>query len=193
MSSFTGSSFKKDNPWKTVNDMLMQNKCWFCKQVFKRGKLKKVFQLYQVLQYFERRAAENLSDQILTSENLAACWEQYEAMGGKENISSIISDMQQYDIETWMSGLTCYESEDCQRQYKYIFPEAEAPAAATRHDKLSMMMKECPPGCGCDNPWPFISEKPEDNEGAEIEAEAGAEAASNNEGEKTIPTEGCEL
>ncbi len=184
------SSFKKENPWKTVNDMLMQNKCWFCKQIFKRGKLKKVFQIYQVLQYFERRAAENLSNQILTSENLAACWEQYEAMGGKENLSSIISDMQQYDIETWMSGLTCYETEDCQRQYKYIFPEADEAPAASRHEKLASMMKECPPGCGCDNPWPFLSEKSEGEEGAEIGASAESAAV---EGEKTEPTEGCEL
>ena len=43
------------NPWKSVNDMLIQNKCWLCEQVFARGKVKKVFMISHLLRYLEGR------------------------------------------------------------------------------------------------------------------------------------------
>ena len=43
------------NPWNTINDMLIQNRCWLCHETFRRGKMKKVFMLSHLLTYAEER------------------------------------------------------------------------------------------------------------------------------------------
>ena len=43
------------NPWTSINDMLIQNRCWLCQNVFARGKMKKVFMLSHLLRYCEER------------------------------------------------------------------------------------------------------------------------------------------
>ena len=44
-----------ENPWSTINDMLIQNRCWLCRETFLRGKMKKVFMLSHLLAYVEER------------------------------------------------------------------------------------------------------------------------------------------
>ena len=44
-----------ENPWSTINDMLIQNRCWLCRETFVRGKMKKVFMLSHLLTYVEER------------------------------------------------------------------------------------------------------------------------------------------
>ena len=39
--------------WSSIMKMLKQNKCWLCQETFHRGKTKKVFQIFHVLNYFE--------------------------------------------------------------------------------------------------------------------------------------------
>ena len=46
---------RPENPWTTINDMLIQNRCWLCEGVFARGKMKKVFMLSHLLRYLEER------------------------------------------------------------------------------------------------------------------------------------------
>ena len=41
--------------WKTVNDCLINNRCWLCKQVFQKGKIKKVFMVSDIVRCLLRR------------------------------------------------------------------------------------------------------------------------------------------
>lgn len=44
-----------ENPFKTIMSMLINNKCWLCKRVFQRGKIKKVFMVSHLLRYLHER------------------------------------------------------------------------------------------------------------------------------------------
>ena len=39
--------------WKSIQNELIQNRCWLCEEVFQRGKVKKVFMVSHLLQYLE--------------------------------------------------------------------------------------------------------------------------------------------
>jgi hypothetical protein len=41
------------SPWASINDMLIQNRCWLCEQTFQKGKQKKVFQVSNIVDYFD--------------------------------------------------------------------------------------------------------------------------------------------
>ena len=41
--------------WKTINDCLVNNRCWLCKQVFQKGKIKKVFMVSDIVRCLLRR------------------------------------------------------------------------------------------------------------------------------------------
>jgi hypothetical protein len=49
------SSDQIENAWKSIQNMLIQNRCWICEQVFARGKTKKVFMVSHLLKYLEDR------------------------------------------------------------------------------------------------------------------------------------------
>jgi hypothetical protein len=38
--------------WSSISDSLMTNKCWICQQTFQKGKIKKVFQLSQLVSWY---------------------------------------------------------------------------------------------------------------------------------------------
>jgi len=44
-----------DNPFKSIMNMLINNKCWLCKQVFQRGKVKKVFMVSHLLRFLDEK------------------------------------------------------------------------------------------------------------------------------------------
>lgn len=163
--------------WKSINDMLIQNRCWLCKQTFQRGKQKKVFQVSDILRYYWERmklessgsdakvgdtvndsdakvedAIPNLKE--LDSENLRACFGSFcilmkEDSSG-QNLKLLLKE---YDIAEWMSGLVCGVSDSCREEASLFILDKKfaKPAAQTPIDA-----KDCPPGCGCDNPWPFL-------------------------------------
>lgn len=40
------------SPWRSINDVLIQNKCWLCENTFPRGKTRKVFQVSDLLTFY---------------------------------------------------------------------------------------------------------------------------------------------
>ncbi len=83
-------------------------------------------------------------------------------------MDTIVSNMKRDDdVETWMSGLVCGTNEDCLREFNAMMDEsrpevATGPRTAPRFGFGSVETtggKDCPPGCGCDNPWPFLLEE----------------------------------
>ncbi len=42
-----------ESAWKSIQNNLIQNRCWLCDEVFQRGKVKKVFMVSHLLQYLE--------------------------------------------------------------------------------------------------------------------------------------------
>lgn len=174
------------NPWLTINDMLIKNRCWLCEDVFQRGKVKKVFQVSALLEYFDRRlrhetiAPDKPQDGIDSSnnedisskdafkaKNLRNCYEHYKAVIGNDkeaNAKKFLDILKDNDIELWMSGLICGSKDACKEEMAHFI--VDAPTTATSSTKSSKNSpftfankdnKDCPPGCNCDNPWPFLS------------------------------------
>ena len=210
-----------ENPWSTINEMLIQNRCWLCQETFLRGKMKKVFMLSHLLTYVEERykleekvaqdpntptcrllntdvaavvnkaaqethAAQPASDaglpstagnvatsthpvppegltlnmlKTLESDNLRWCFEDFKALGG--NKEAVEARLRAVECETWMSGLICARSTECAMEYLLIVPDGKVSTSVMVGDAGYQAVKsknrDCPPDCGCDNPWAYIS------------------------------------
>lgn len=199
------------NPWESINDMLIHNKCWLCEQPFPRARTKKVFQVSHLLSFYHQlymstihnkednndNSNENLLDNDSTifqsdlnianndindnkifpmnskkhfiSQNLQKCYDNYVyMMSMNENKPDLLlASFQKYDIEVWMSGLICGLTPSCKEELIYFVESKASTTNSTNKDdsnnnsKKIMNMslysnKDCPPGCGCDNPWPFL-------------------------------------
>ena len=170
------------SPWSSVNDMLIQNKCWLCEEVFPRGKVKKVFQISQLLDYFNQRLSRerelHMNNGVgigvpeLQSRHLRNAYERFREVAlshatEDEFRDKLTEELKEVDVELWMSGLICDIQPICKQELRYFIPDAPQPPQAElptkKHktgDIMGMMTfanKECPPGCNCDNPWPFMS------------------------------------
>lgn len=167
-----------ESPWKSINNMLIKNSCWLCQQQFPRGQTKNVFQVSQLIDFFTTRLEEEKNGKVFEefqSEFLKSCYENFKSKdtGNFDTLFETLSnELRENDIEVWMSGLVCAHNETCQKEVSLFIPAAflvSANQASTegrgsiikRHKKSSAEMfainSECPPGCGCDNPWPFLS------------------------------------
>lgn len=148
------SSKSQENPWKSINSMLIQNKCWLCEQTFRRGKKKQVFQVFQLFSYFDEMNDQGELAAPFECPNVQNCYESYCKMGGKNNIEGIVRFLQDSEIETWISGLVCCLNENCARDFNRLFA-TDIRVETSNFDYMSR--KDCPPGCNCDNPWPFLT------------------------------------
>lgn len=95
--------------------------------------------------------------------HLQKCWERYCDFGGAT--PDLINEMKENDVEMWMSGLACCRNAVCKAAYECIIPsppDSDVGAGGSTTKKKNSYMsgkfydKNCPPGCGCDNPWPFM-------------------------------------
>ena len=113
----------------------------------------------------------------LQSQHIRAAYERYvelaKSVPADRFVATLLTELTENDVEVWMSGLTCDINPLCRSELRLfvevleIPPEVEAVKAESsivkKHkgaDVMSMMTfanKECPPGCNCDNPWPFLS------------------------------------
>lgn len=170
--------------WKSITDMLIQNRCWICRQQFPKGRTRGVFMISDILTYFGRRIddlsasadvnREEIFDSVSVSTlyasdleigeaeqqfliHLDGCWLRYCALRG--DMSNIEKDLASVELQLWMSGLVCMTSEECDKMYRQIIPDTEQTSTGVtiRKATLASMAKDaCPPGCNCDNPWPFL-------------------------------------
>jgi hypothetical protein len=170
--------------FSSINEMLMQNRCWLCEETFQKGKTKKVFQLTDLLEFFVARLTQEHANQevpALKSKTLRESYECFKALAvfdanGNIDSAKVISELRTHDIETWMSGLICGVNAQCQEELPYFVKDLSAkggnatksaPASiisTTSNGQKAFFMpsmdkdkKDCPPGCNCDNPWPFLS------------------------------------
>ena len=149
------------SPWNSVSDMLIQNKCWLCLEGFKRGKTKKVFMISQVLEFFESlqlKSSDTSAEQgaEIESLHLKACYDIYCKAGG--DVEKVLRDLEGNDIAPWMSGLVCGQSELCAREFNMIVPDGPRAKTSSKFKaEIQKKADDCPPGCGCDNPWAFLS------------------------------------
>lgn len=167
--------------WKSINDMLIQNRCWICKHIFQKGKKKKVFMVSQILQVFKEITENNnkkkekiegkeeieegniVDDRvkILTAfQNeapyISLCWQSYQYYkGDNKKISEILDKA---DMQVWFSGLACTRNDLCSAIYNSLFLDN------SREDQINSILAlkgtfvksaVCPPGCDCG--WQFIS------------------------------------
>jgi hypothetical protein len=173
-----GGEIKKrdNNPWLSVSDALIANKCWVCDTPFQRGYRKKVFQISQLVGYLVQRSGQlkkeaevdaspsssSTSELLeLSSHNFRSWFEAFvEDLDGSE--AKLEDALKQKNVTMWFSGLVCCKTEECLRQYQLIAPPT-ADELAAGGGKVApggagkLAAADCPPGCLCDNPWPFLS------------------------------------
>ena len=150
--------------WLSVSDALIANRCWVCDAPFQRGLRKKVMQISQLVNYIMRRRdnaameTEATTAAQTTSHNLTSWYAAFmEDLGGSD--AKLEEALKACNVTPWFSGLVCCTSEACLRQYQFVVPPTADEAAAAAQALQSLAGKlaiECPPGCGCDNPWPFL-------------------------------------
>jgi hypothetical protein len=182
------------SPWLSINDMLIQNKCFLCEEVFPKGKVKKVFQVSHIIDYFKDRFEQEKVAPLppIQSRHLGRLYQRYCELlvetQPEQFVELLLKELSNDDVEVWMSGLTCDLKEVCQNELrlflnvplpvggdatamaKSIVVSSESNTTAAtggeggakkpKSDIMSMMTfanKDCPPGCTCDNPWPFLS------------------------------------
>jgi hypothetical protein len=127
-----------------------------------RGKLRKPFQLTQLLDfYFKQKQAIveiNPDDAVPRSifaenfSNLNECWNRLCDLQFDE--SKLNADLESLSIAKWMSSLACCNSHECDSIHARITGTASIFNAAS-----ASSTEGCPIGCLCDNPWPFLTVK----------------------------------
>eukprot|EP01031_Cornospumella_fuschlensis_P030674 gene30674-37066_t len=175
------------SPFTSVNQMLIYNKCWLCEKNFPKGLKKKVFQVSHVLDFckasYERNSLPTFATKHLRNcyEFYVAFMDQEHAkLGLPRPVGTAVSPdanealhkhLNQEDVEIWMSGLICYKNPECKADIKLFLPQAdqdqstEAAGSIVSDSGVFVIEKkpheksdqDCPPGCMCDNPWPFLS------------------------------------
>jgi hypothetical protein len=106
------------------------------------------------------------------SENLQKCYNSYVALMNEGNgmPDKLFAEFRQSDVEVWMSGLVCGNSPECRQELSYFIESkrhtpvdgATSSGGSAKTEVNSMFSfaiprgTDCPPGCGCDNPWPFM-------------------------------------
>lgn len=153
--------------WKSINEMLIQNRCWICQNIFQKGKKKKVFMISQIIQVFKEIQAspeDNPDDRvkILTAfmteaPHVTLCWQSFQFLKGDEK--KLADALQKADVQVWVSGLACARNHLCSAIYNSLFSDGgrEAQMASIQALKGSFTRSTfCPPGCDCG--WQFITE-----------------------------------
>ena len=144
------------SPWITVNETLAANCCWICNTKFKKGTMKKVIMISQILLFFNQIENDNNTNVFISSENLSRCYTHY--ITNHKNYKLIIENMKASQVEPWMSGLACGKASDCCYDVDLILsiPASSSLESLAAGDNSMRSLLDCPPNCGCDNPWAFI-------------------------------------
>ena len=102
----------------------------------------------------------------IKSENLQNCYNSYKFLLSQDLKGAILgAHLKNNDIEVWMSGLLCGVNENCIDEIPFFVPDycrdRPTPVYLKKDTdplyKKLLFDKDCPPGCGCDNPWAFLS------------------------------------
>jgi hypothetical protein len=154
-----------------------------------------VSQLIEALQRVETAITlTGAPDDPINSENFRACVESFHTMNG--DVNALMDELKRIDLAPWFSGLIC-GSEACLNEYYIIAPSSRPKISAALNqgsgslnasssgdvtatveeldmkrslDRFLPQTKEdCPPGCGCDNPWPFLSNLPSSKKSSKYE------------------------
>ena len=120
------------------------------------GKVKKVFMISQVLEYYKYciialKEKPPDVDAKFPSMNLETTFQEYRA--NQDDVNLVVAQMKAANIEPWMSGLACGRKEDCVFDIDIIL---SIPINSSL-DNIPKSANDCPPNCGCDNPWAFLS------------------------------------
>lgn len=152
------------SPWLSVSDMLISNKCWLCDSPFQRGYKKKVFLVSQLVSSMTRRVEEisSATDEAefvdeIQSKNYKACFTAFSTELGCSE-ANLSAELLKHDVALWLSGLVCCRTTNCATEYKLLVPsEGSMKAELKKIEEKSAENQICPPDCGCDNPWPFLT------------------------------------
>lgn len=178
-------------PFASITNNLAMNRCWLCEQTFPRGTTKKVFQVQNLLEYFDRRlkdetslaaassgAAEEMEENKPTvalvsefkTQNMSNCYAYYKnSVQINGGIEVLVKELRDRDLDLWMSGLICgLQVETCGADADLFIAPSKTSHPASKKSSgfgaglnlpagITFANKDCPPDCGCDNPWAFLS------------------------------------
>ena len=142
MSSLNSSS---SSSWESINATLGSNQCWLCEKTFIKGKVKKMFMISQVLEYFKTIKGQNLDVLPFTTASITKCYNEY--LEYECDMNPIVERMKMSKIEPWMSGLACSMNDECLRVIECIL--STAPSASLQGMSIPRDSKDCPPNCDC--------------------------------------------
>lgn len=150
------------SPWLTVLDMLITNRCWLCASTFQRGHKKKVFLVSQLISSLTRLSEDVASGNLdaenaakIKSANYSACYMAF-TTELDSSASKLANELQKHDVAPWLSGLVCCRSQECADDYALLVPLANS-GNSIETPRPPAYGVVCPPDCGCDNPWPFLT------------------------------------
>lgn len=138
---------------------------------FISNNLRLCYQYYITMLQLSSKKQQDINQQQTTQQ------QQYQYHNTNDNIKAhyLLQSFDNHQIQTWMSGLICKTNSNCQQEMIYFIkpkPSSSSAAASTGESSsdssrignhifqpISIMNnnKNCLPGCGCDNPWPFLS------------------------------------
>jgi hypothetical protein len=145
----SSAAAKEKSPWASINDVLIQNKCWLCLNTFPKDRSKAVFQVSDLLTFYhnqhqrviassasvisadktdredgakEEASGIGVKDFKFISENLQKCFDSYVSLmeAGDGKPDQLFEEFKHNDVEVWMSGLVCGGTPACQQESAYF-------------------------------------------------------------------------
>lgn len=144
---------------------------------FLSNNLRQCYQYYITMLQLSSKNQQDINQQ----QKQTTQQQQYQNHNTNDNIKAhyLLQSFDNHQIQTWMSGLICKTNSNCQQEMIYFIkrkPSSSSSSAAASSttastdgssrignhifQPISIMNnnnKNCLPGCGCDNPWPFLS------------------------------------
>ncbi len=77
------------------------------------------------------------------------------------NIDGLMKELIENDLDVWMSGLICALHGGCAADASLFIQGMNSTTSEAAKKKTGIpagiTFANCPPDCGCDNPWAFLS------------------------------------
>lgn len=99
----------------------------------------------------------------IRTKNFADCYNYYKKeMDEHGTIDNLLHEFKENDLELWMSGLICALHGGCASDAALFIQSSKKITSSSKKKPaiplgITFANKDCPPNCGCDNPWGFLS------------------------------------
>jgi len=145
------------NVWLSIVDFPRAKRCWLCAESFVKGKQKKIITVQEILQFYTTLISHSESVEVdgTLDAPVMYCWNEFFTNSGR--VDDLLLKMSPFGVDVNTSTLVCTQTELCSELYAYIISLPKVNDISTLEGSPDPAVNLCPPGCGCDNPWPFLN------------------------------------